>query len=336
MRVDVTPRHTEAVPGQATPFTLTISNTSTVIGGYARPRARRGPRLGRAGDGRDLAVPGREPGHRLHRHPARGHHGRRPADRRPGAGADPAGVHATSSSSTCRCRPRPSVQLRVDPLTVTAGRHAPFSLVVDEQRQHPGRTTARRATTRRTGCGSGSTRRRSRSSPGEHAVVDLRASARRPFLGSPPVRMLGALPRPADGSRTTHGAGAAGRPGGRGAGHFIQRPVLSRGGDQPAGAAGGRHGVRAGHHARADPAGGSVGRGPGPRAAGRRGPRTPRRPPAPSSARAPCGCSPSGKPVAGVSVALYSADSTRRRWRRRRRTTRAPTGCRTCPRARTR
>ena len=35
MRVDVTPRRAEILPGQPQPLTITIANTSSVIGGYA-------------------------------------------------------------------------------------------------------------------------------------------------------------------------------------------------------------------------------------------------------------------------------------------------------------
>ncbi|MDX6207625.1 MAG: hypothetical protein QOE24_16, partial [Frankiales bacterium] len=35
MRVEVTPRRAEAVPGQPLAVVVTIANTSTVIGGYA-------------------------------------------------------------------------------------------------------------------------------------------------------------------------------------------------------------------------------------------------------------------------------------------------------------
>jgi 5-hydroxyisourate hydrolase-like protein (transthyretin family) len=83
-----------------------------------------------------------------------------------------------------------ALQLRLDPLTVTAGRRATFSVVV----ANTGNTNI---AGRLAGDDSEGKVRFTfepdvvRLAPGEHAVLDMQARSRRPFAGSPAVRVLG-------------------------------------------------------------------------------------------------------------------------------------------------
>jgi hypothetical protein len=189
MRVDVTPRQAAVIPGQQHPVTITITNTGTVIGGYtvrilgADPGwvtldaeqislfpdesrtlvATVTPPQGIPAGARRLAIQVRE--------------------LTPPESSSITEIDLTVPSAK-------SMQLRVDPLAVTAGRSATFSLVIENTGNTPidgvlaGDDPENKV-------GFRFEPERVRLSPGEHSVVDMRAKARRHVTGSPAVRMLG-------------------------------------------------------------------------------------------------------------------------------------------------
>ncbi len=189
MRVDINPRHADISPGQPQPITITITNNSTVIGGYA------------------LRVLGADPGwvqldaEQLSLFP----------DESRTVVAiitAPQGIPAGSRRLAIQVREltppeastiteldltvpaAKSVQVRVDPLAVTAGRRAAFSVIVE----NTGNTVVR-------GHLAGDDPESKvrfeflpealELAPGEHALIDMRASARRGLAGSPRIRTLG-------------------------------------------------------------------------------------------------------------------------------------------------
>ncbi|MDT4913083.1 MAG: hypothetical protein QOC66_2211, partial [Pseudonocardiales bacterium] len=232
MRVLVTPQQAAIVPGQAQPIAITITNTSSVIGGYsvrllgadptwvtieadeislfpdetrtiiANVTAPRGIPAG----SRRIAVQVRE--------------------LTPPEASSITEIDLTVPSAK-------SVQLRADPLAVTAGKKANFSLVVE----NTGNTLI-------AACLAGDDAEgqvefdfepeRIDLSPGEHAIVDMRARARRHLTGSPTVRMLAVYldEDPADGffaGPPPERAPARAEREALANATFIQRAVLSRG-----------------------------------------------------------------------------------------------------------
>jgi hypothetical protein len=188
MRVDVTPRHAEAVPGVAQAVTVTITNTSQVIGGYT------------------IRILGADPGwvqletDQISLFPDE--------SRTVNASiTPPRGIPAGSRRIAVQVReltpPHDSTiheidltvpsaaaaQMRVDPIAVTAGHRANFSLLVE----NTGNTIVSGYLAGDDPEGKvsfGFTPEGVTLSPGEHALVDMRASARRHVTGSPTVRML--------------------------------------------------------------------------------------------------------------------------------------------------
>jgi 5-hydroxyisourate hydrolase-like protein (transthyretin family) len=226
MRIDVMPQHTDAVPGQPAPFTLTVANTSSVIGGYV------------------VRVLGADPGwvqldaSEISLFPDE-------SRTIPFTVTPPEGIMAGTRRIAVQVREltppgatsvieldvaipsTPSVQLRVDPLTVTAGRSAAFSLLVAN--------TGNTQVERRLGGDDPEQRVSFRFAPavvslapGEHAVVDLRASARRSILGSPAVRSLALYLDPLEQQDDEQSARVERET--KAQATFIQRPLLSRGG----------------------------------------------------------------------------------------------------------
>jgi hypothetical protein len=232
MRVDVYPRQAELVPGQPQPITISITNTTTVIAGYvvrvlgADPgwvqleasdvslfpdevrvlTATITPPSTIASGNRRVAVQVREltPPY------------------------DSSITELDLAVPVAR-----AVALRVDPLTVTGGRSGSFSLIAE----NTGNTVV-------DGRLAGSDQEGAvrfefdpeyvRLAPGEHAVIDLQARARRRLVGTPAARILGlhlddaddsilavpgAVPPPAAHPDSAPLANAT----------FIQRPVFSRG-----------------------------------------------------------------------------------------------------------
>ncbi|MEO9139102.1 MAG: carboxypeptidase regulatory-like domain-containing protein [Jatrophihabitans sp.] len=231
MRVLVTPQQTAVTPGQAQPIAITITNTSTVIGGYSVrllgadpgwvnfdadqislfPDETRtvianvtAPRGIPAGD-RRIAVQVRE--------------------------LTP--PEASSITEVTLVVPATkSVQVRADPLAVTAGKRASFNLIVE----NTGNTVI--AAELAGDDAEGQVQflfdpERVVLAPGAHAVVDMRARARRHFTGSPAVRMLGVylddLPESFFSDAPAHPQPARGEREAVANATFIQRAVLSRG-----------------------------------------------------------------------------------------------------------
>jgi hypothetical protein len=232
MRVFVIPQQAAVVPGQAQPISITITNTSTVIGGYA------------------VRVLGADPGWvtleadelSLFPDETRTLIANVTAPRGIPAGSRRIAVqvreltppHASSVTEIDLTVPAAkSVQMRADPLAVTAGKRASFSLVIE----NTGNTMI--AAQLAGDDAEGQVRftfepERVALSPGEHAIVDMRSQARRHFTGSPTVRMLAVYldDEPVDGffagpppektpARAEREALANAT--------FIQRAVLSRG-----------------------------------------------------------------------------------------------------------
>lgn len=229
MRVDVSPRHIDAVPGQAAPFNLTIANTSSVIGGYTVRVLGADPGWVQLDTDEISLFPDESRTITFTVTPPEGiMAGTRRIAVQVRELTPPESTSVIELDLTVPATP--SVQLRVDPLTVTAGRHAPFSLVVANtgntpvERQLAGDDPERRVSFRFQPA-------QVSLAPGEHAVVDLKATARRPLVGSPVVRTLALYldpPRSPDddpgdsAARDDREATAQAT--------FIQRPVLSRGG----------------------------------------------------------------------------------------------------------
>lgn len=188
MRVDVTPRKADIVPGQAMAVVITITNNSLVIGGYA------------------IRVLGADPGwvqldadqvslfpdeSRTVTATITAPHGIPAGLRRIAVQVrELTPPQATSITAIDLTVPSDrSVQVRLDPVAVTAGRRASFSLLVE----NTGNSTLRARLAGEDP--EGRVRFHFEPTlvslgPGEHAVVDLHAEARRPIAGSPTVRVL--------------------------------------------------------------------------------------------------------------------------------------------------
>ncbi|HEY2044905.1 MAG TPA: carboxypeptidase regulatory-like domain-containing protein [Jatrophihabitans sp.] len=237
MRVEVTPRQANVVPGIPLSIAITITNTNTVIGGYA------------------VRMLGADPGWielqadqiSLFPDESRTITATITAPSGIPAGARRIAIQvreltppeASSITELDLTVPAArSLQLRLDPLAITAGRAANFSLVVE----NTGNTSI-------TGYLSGDDPEgkvrfrfepeRVSLTPGEHSVVDLRATARRHITGSPAVRMLGIyldeVAPDAFFSDSDYAAADSDQPTTRAeqdalaTGTFVQRAVLSRG-----------------------------------------------------------------------------------------------------------
>ncbi|WP_244930198.1 carboxypeptidase regulatory-like domain-containing protein [Nocardioides sp. W7] len=188
MHVDITPRRFELMPGVPQPINVTISNTSDVIGGYAVRILGADPSWITIDDAEISLFPdesrtvsvlvsvpdGMTAGERRLAVQVR--------ELTPPEGAVVEEVVFTVPEA-------PAVQLRVDPMAVTAGRTARLNLLIDNTGNTP--------IHRRLHGQDPESRVRFRFEPpilrlepGEHALVDMRASAKQPFLGNPVVRPL--------------------------------------------------------------------------------------------------------------------------------------------------
>lgn len=189
MRVDVTPRRAEIVPGHPQPLTITIANTSNVIGGYA------------------IRVLGADPGwvqlqtDRVSLFPDQTDTVQLTVTAPVGVPAGPRRIavqvrelnppeRSTIVELDLEVPAARSVRMRVDPLTVTAGHRATFSVIVEN--------TGNTMLNARLGGDDPENKVRFTFNPeavtlapGEHAVADLKATAPRHVTGSPTVRMLG-------------------------------------------------------------------------------------------------------------------------------------------------
>ncbi len=189
MRVDVTPRQADILPGQPHPLTVTIANTSTVIGGYA------------------IRVLGADPGwvqletDRISLFPDQSRDLELVVTVPEGVPAGPRRIAvqvrqlnppetSTIVEVELTVPAARAVRMRVDPMTVTAGRRATFSVLVEN--------TGNTIVNARFAADDPENKVRFTFSPetvtlapGEHAIADLRAKAPRHLAGSPAVRPLG-------------------------------------------------------------------------------------------------------------------------------------------------
>lgn len=232
MRVDVSPLQADLLPNVSQLITVTISNTATIIAGYA------------------IRVLGADPGwvqldtDEIALFPDETRVLTISVDVPRGipAGARRIAVQVRELTPPYDSKvteidltvpPNPMVQLRVDPLAITAGKRATFSLLVE----NTGNTAIR-------GFLAGDDPENQvrfdfepahvALAPGQHSVLDMRASAKRHFLGTPTVRTLSVYldqipedaflepppaPQAASGEEREPLAGAT----------FIQKSVMSRG-----------------------------------------------------------------------------------------------------------
>ena len=232
MRVDVTPRQADIVPGQPLFLTLTITNTAEVIGGYT------------------VRVLGADPGwvamdvEQISLFPDEVRIV--PLTVTPPKGL-PAGVRRIAVQVRELTPPQTStivdidltvpaaksMQVRLDPLTITAGKRATFSVIAENTGNTiiEGRFAGNDPESR---VGFGFDPEIVHLAPGEHAIVDMRVAAKRNFAGSLAVRplqvFLDELPAEAfftdpdavqNGSREDDAVVANAT--------FVQKPILSRG-----------------------------------------------------------------------------------------------------------
>jgi hypothetical protein len=188
MRVDVSPRSSVAEPGRPIPITVLVTNTGDLIGGYT------------------LRVLGADPGwvtldaEQLSLFPGTSQtvlvtvvvpEGMAAGERRIAIQVrELTPPHATAVEEIeLQVPAAPSVRLQLDPVTVYGGRRASFGAVVENK----GNTTV----TGRLAGGDAEDKIRFgfapaaiRLAPGEHRIVELTTRARRPFMGSPLVRVF--------------------------------------------------------------------------------------------------------------------------------------------------
>lgn len=188
MRVDVSPRSSVAEPGRPIPITVLVTNTGDLIGGYT------------------LRVLGADPGwvrvdtEQLSLFPGTSQtvlvtvvvpEGMAAGERRIAIQVrELTPPYATAVEEIeLQVPAAPSVRLQLDPVTVYGGRRASFGAVVENK----GNTTV---TGRLTGGDAedkirfGFAPAAIRLAPGEHRIVELTTRARRPFMGSPLVRVF--------------------------------------------------------------------------------------------------------------------------------------------------
>lgn len=188
MHVDISPRRFELTPGIPQPVHVTISNTDTVIGGYAVRVLGADPSWVTMDDGdislfpdesRTVTVmitlpPGMTAGERRFSVQVR--------ELTPPEESIVEDIVFTVPEAA-------DVRLRVDPMAITAGRTARLNLLLD----NTGNTTLHQRLHGQDP--EGRVRFRFdppvvRLEPGEHALVDMRATAKQPFLGNPVIRPL--------------------------------------------------------------------------------------------------------------------------------------------------
>jgi 5-hydroxyisourate hydrolase-like protein (transthyretin family) len=202
MILDVIPRRLEATPGQPQELTVTVTNTTDVIGGYT------------------VRVLGADPGW-VHSDLETGRFSLFPDEARSLTiqVTVPHGIPAGERRMAIQLRELtgpeesrieeivlvvpddPAVSLRTDPVAVTAGRTGRFSVIVD----NTGNTTVSGELAGTDPEGKVRFRFDPPTlslAPGEHAVVDLRTSARQRLFGSPAVRVLDLYLDPPGGAPT--------------------------------------------------------------------------------------------------------------------------------------
>ncbi|HZC72286.1 MAG TPA: carboxypeptidase regulatory-like domain-containing protein [Jatrophihabitans sp.] len=232
MRVEVAPRRAAVTPGQPQPFTVTIMNTSTVIGGYVIRVLGADPSWVQLDTDQVSMFPEESRTVSVVITVPKGIP----------AGARRVAVqvreltppHATTVHEIDLTVPSArSATARLDPIMVTAGRAARFTVLVENS----GNTIVRADLAAEDP--EGKVRfefepERVVLTPGEHTVVDMVARARRPTIGSPAPRIISLfLDEVADDPFFAPNAEAA-RPAHAeddivATGTFVQRSLLSRG-----------------------------------------------------------------------------------------------------------
>ena len=199
MIVDVSPRRLAVVPGTPQQLQVTVTNTSEVIGGYALRILGADPGWVETTDqtfslfpeeSRTIAIAVTVP------------QGIPAGERRIAVQLRELTPpeHSSIDEVVLVVPDAPALQVRADPMAQQTGRRGRFSLLVD----NTGNTLVRG---RLAGSDAEGKVRYAFSpaeltlAPGEHAVVDLKVKARRPFLGSPAVRTLSFFLDPPEGSR---------------------------------------------------------------------------------------------------------------------------------------
>lgn len=231
MLVDVTPRHAEVVPGSAVPIAITITNTASIIAGYT------------------IRVLGADPGWvdlpagQLSLFPDESTTLTATVTPPRGIAAGPRRIAVQVRELTPPHDSRiqevdltvpaaAALQMRVDPAVVTAAHRGTFSLLVE----NTGNTVI--AGYPAGDDPTGKVRFRFRPdgvtlAPGEHALIDMEATARRHLLGSPVVRPLSLYLDPPAAERFFDGGDATPPPRDEQAAPatatLVQRAVLSRG-----------------------------------------------------------------------------------------------------------
>ncbi len=233
MRVEVTPRQVDIAPGQPVLLTLTITNTTDVIGGYT------------------VRVLGADPGwvtmdvEQISLFPDE-------VRVVPLTVTPPSGLPAGSRRIALQVRELtppnetsivdvdllvPSargMKVRVDPMTITAGKRATFSVIAENTGNTiiDGRFAGDDPETQ---VGFGFDPEIVHIAPGEHAIVDMRVAAKRHLAGSPHIRPLSVyfddLPADAffDNNAESAPTGERGEAAAVAAATLVQKPVLSRG-----------------------------------------------------------------------------------------------------------
>ena len=188
MYVEISPRRLDAVPAQPQTLSITISNTGDVISGYALRFLGADPSWITLEDAEVSLFPEET---RTITAQLRVPHGMIAGERRISVQLrELTPPEDTYIEEIVLVVPESrSVVMRADPMTAMAGRQARYGLLIDNTGNSPIRS-------RLTGT---DPERQVRFTfvppvldlpPGEHAVVELRAKAKRPFMGGPAVRVL--------------------------------------------------------------------------------------------------------------------------------------------------
>ncbi|MDF1603297.1 carboxypeptidase regulatory-like domain-containing protein [Nocardioides sp. YIM 152315] len=188
MYVEISPRRLTAVPGLAQALTITISNTSDVIAGFTVRILGADPSWVELEETELSLFPDET---RAVVAQLRVPEGMVAGERRIAVQVrELTPPESTSIEDVVLVVPEArSVQVRVDPMTQTAGKRARYGLLIDNTGNTP-------ITSRLTGTDAeGQVRFEFEPPsldlpPGEHAVVELRARAKRPLVGGPLVRVL--------------------------------------------------------------------------------------------------------------------------------------------------
>lgn len=232
MRVDIAPRSSVIEPGRTLPITVLVTNTGDLIGGYTLRVLGADPSWVRLETEQLSLFPGTSQAVVINLTIPEGIAA---GDRRIAVQVrELTPPHATAVEEIELHVPAaPAVHLQLDPVTVYGGRRASFGAVIENRGNTvlSGRLTGADAEDKmRFGFAPVAVRL----APGEHRIVELTTRARRPFTGSPMVRVFTvhlderAERPPQDESAPPAAAPQPDLPP-LATGTFLQRPWLSRG-----------------------------------------------------------------------------------------------------------